>query len=145
MKKRFPMSKGCNGCPWPVKFDRWTYFFKSENTSLLDFIITSNKRVADTLNLNTEINAFHNLVACSTKMHVPKLGRGRIQYRTFKNFDETSFKHDIEMAPYHVGDIFDDFDDTYWFNHTLVKYIMDNNAPLKHKQTVKRPVPFMNS
>ena len=49
------------------------------------------------------------------------------------------------MAPYHVGDIFDDFDVTYWFNHTLVKYIMDNHAPLKHKQTDKRPVPFMNS
>ena len=120
--------------------------FKSENNSLLDFIITSNKRrVADTLNLNTGISDFHNLVAFSTKMHVPKLGRRRIQYRTFKNFDETSFKHDIEMAPYHVGERFDDFDDTYWFNHTLVKFVMDNHAPLKHKQTVKRPVPFMNS
>ena len=110
--------------------------FKSENNSLLDFIITSNKRrVYDTLSLNTGISDFHNLVAFSTKMHVPKLGRRRIQYRTFKNFDETSFKHDIEMAPYHVGEIFDDFDDTYWFNHTLVKYVMDNHAPLKHKQT----------
>ena len=95
--------------------------------------------------LNTGISDFHNLVAFNTKMHVPKLGRRRNKYRTFKTFDETSFKHDIEMAPYHVGEIFDDFDDTYWFNHTLVKYVMDNHAPLKHKQMVKHPVPFMNS
>ena len=30
------------------------------------------------------------------------------------------FKHDIANAPYHVGNIFDDFDDIYWYNHMLI-------------------------
>ena len=68
-----------------------------------------------------------------------------IQYRSYKKFDEALFKHDIANAPYHVGNIFDDFDDIYWYNHMLIKYVMDDHAPLKRKRTVKKPVPFMNS
>ena len=62
-------------------------------------------------------------------MHVPKMGDQNIQYRSYKHFDEL-FKDDIASAPYHVGDIFDDFDDTYWFNHMLIKNVIDHHAPL---------------
>ena len=78
-------------------------------------------------------------------MHVPKTGDRNIQYRSYKNFDDELFKDDIASASYHVGDIFDDFDDTYWFNHTLIKNVIDHHAPPKLKRTVKRPLPFMNS
>ena len=53
-------------------------------------------------------------------------------------------KYDIASAPYHVGDIFDDFDDIFWFNHTLMKIVIDHHAPPKYKRTVKRQVPFIN-
>ena len=120
--------------------------FKSENKSLLDVILTSNKRrVAHTLNVNTGISDFHNLIAFSTKIQIPKTGNKYIQYRSYKKFDEALFKHDIANAPYHVGNIFDDFDDIYWYIHMLIKYVMDDHAPLKRKRTVKKPVPFMNS
>ena len=120
--------------------------FKTENNTLLDVILTSNKkRIASTLNVNTGISDFHNLIAFSSKMNVPKTGDRNIQYRSYKHFDHELFKDDIASAPYRVGDIFDDFDDTYWFNHTLIKNIIDHHAPPKSKRTVKRPLPFMSS
>ena len=120
--------------------------FKTDNNTLLDVILSSNrKRIAGTLNVNTGISDFHNLVAFSSKMHVPKTANRNIQYRSYKHFDDELFKHDIASAPYHVGDIFDDFDDTYWFSHTLIKNVIDHHAPPKSKRTVKRPLPFMNS
>ena len=63
--------------------------FKSENKSLLDIILTSNKRrVAHTLNVNTGISDFHNLIAFSIKIQIPKTGNKYIQYRSYKKFDE---------------------------------------------------------
>ena len=41
--------------------------------------------------------------------------------------------------------MFDEVDDTFWFNHTLIQGIVDGHAPIKRKKTVKYPVPFMNS
>ena len=58
-----------------------------------------------------------NLIAFSTKIQIPKTGNKYIWYRSYKKFDEALFKHDNANAPYHVGNIFDDFDDIYWYNH----------------------------
>ena len=79
-------------------------------------------------------------------MHVPRNTDRLICYRSYKHFDETSFKHYLEMSPFHVGDIFDDIGDTFWFNHTFIQYVVDGHAPIKRKKTtVKYPKPFMNS
>ena len=78
-------------------------------------------------------------------MHVPRNTNRLIYYWSYKHFDETSFKHDLEIAPFHVGDMFDEVDDTFWFNHTLIQGIVDGHAPIKRKKTVKYPVPFKTS
>ena len=51
----------------------------------------------------------------------------------------------MDTAPFYVGNIFDDVDDIFWFNHTLIQDIINGHAPIKQKKTVKQPVPFMNS
>ena len=112
--------------------------FKTENNTLLDVILTSyRKRLAGTLNVDTAISDFHNLIAFSSKMHVPKTGDRNIQYRSYKHFGDELFKDDIASAPYHVGDIFDDFDDTYWFNHLLIKTISITMLHLNQKGLLK--------
>ena len=74
--------------------------FKSENKSLFDIIMTSNKRrVAHTLNVNTGISDFHNLIAFSTEIQIPKTAN---KYHSYKKVDEALFKHDIANAPHHV-------------------------------------------
>ena len=47
--------------------------------------------------------------------------------------------------PFHVSDIFDDFDDQFWFNSKLISNVVDTHAPLKKRKCKARPVPFMNS
>ena len=120
--------------------------FKSDNPSLIDVALTSHRRrIANTLNINTGISDFHNLIAYSTKMHVPRNESRLICYRSYKHFDEASFKHDLDMAPFYVGNVFDDVDDIFWFNHALIKNIIDGHAPMKYKKSVKQPAPFMHS
>ena len=54
-------------------YDMFNIVDKTENNTILDVIITSNrKRIAGTLNVNTGISDFHNLIAFSSKMHAPK-------------------------------------------------------------------------
>ena len=54
---------------------------KSSNPSLIDVLLTSHKRrIANVLNINTGISDFHNLIACSTKMHVPRNTNRLIYY-----------------------------------------------------------------
>lgn len=97
------------------------------------------------LNIDTGISDYHNLIAFSTKIYVPKPGSQYITYRSYKNFDESQFKHDLSSVPYHVSDIFEDYDDKYWFNHKLIQSVIEDHAPLKHKRPVKKPVPYINS
>ena len=49
------------------------------------------------------------------------------------------------MAPFYVGNVFDDVDDIFWFNHALIKNIIDGHSPIKYKKYVKQPAPFMHS
>ena len=120
--------------------------FKSPAGTLLDVILTASpKRVASVLNVDTAISDFHNLIAFSTKLHVPRTTRDPIWYRSYKKFDEEYFKRDIATAPYHVGEIFDDLDDKFWYSKSLIDDIINEHAPLKRKKPVARPVPFINA
>ena len=119
--------------------------YKSDNPSLIDVAITSHRRrIADTLNINTGISDFHNFIAYSTKMHVPRNESRLICYRSYEHFDEASFKHDLDVALFYVGNVFDDVDDIFWFNLALMKNSIDGHAPMKYKMSVKQPVPFMH-
>ena len=51
---------------------------------------------------------------------------------------------DIYAAPLHVAEVFDSPDDTYWFQETLIKQIIDDNAPIKTKTIKGNQVPYMN-
>ena len=55
------------------------------------------------------------------------------------------FKSDLNCAPFHVSEIFDDIDDMAWFTSTLLNDIIDEHAPIKVKTVKKESVPYMNS
>ena len=120
--------------------------FKAESPTLIDMILTTRpKRVANTLNLGTGLSDFHNLVCFSTKICVPRKSKDFINYRSYKHFDINEYKNDISSAPYHVGEIFDDLDDKYWFTSKLMTCVTDFHAPRKTRKPVDKPVPFMNA
>ena len=86
--------------------------FKSNEPTLIDVVLTTNaNRVASTININTGLSDFHNLVGMATKVSFPRLD--------YRKFDDDIFKRDIAHAPFHVAEIFDDLDDKFWFHETL--------------------------
>ena len=115
---------------------------KSKIATLIDVIWTSNhRRLAGTLNTDMGLSDYHNLVAFRTKLHLPRLAQKVISYSSYKQFEEEIYRCAIYSAPFQVGYIFDNFDDTFWFNQTLLSNIIDIYAPVKRKRTVKKPYP----
>ena len=67
-----------------------TTCFKSNNPTLLDLVLTTNrKRIADTLNIAVGLSGFHNMICFISKRHVS--GKNVISYRSYKTFDLTNF------------------------------------------------------
>ena len=112
---------------------------------LLDVILVTNpKRYAGTFNTECGLSDYHNIIGAGTKRHVLFLKPKKIHYRSYKNFTETDFRHDIETAPFHVVHIFDEVDDIAWFSSELLVAIINDHAPLKTKCIKKGSVPYMN-
>ena len=57
----------------------------------------------------------------------------------------SDFAQDLQRAPLHIADIFNDIDDSYWAYETLVREIVYEHAPQKQKYPKKESPPFMNS
>ena len=52
-------------------------------------------------------------------------------FRTYKNFQHEEFKKHLAVAPWHVGEIFDEIDDQVYFWNALMNDILDEVAPVK--------------
>jgi hypothetical protein len=115
------------------------------NPTCLDVILTNNKRsITNTLNCNLGISDFHNMICGVTKMFTPSFKPTTIKYRSYKHFNEVSFINDVQSAPLHVSEIFDDVDDAVWFHNNILKDIIDQHAPIKKRHIKRRQAPFMN-
>ena len=73
------------------------------------------------LTLECDISDVHKMVCFSTKAHALVVQNSFITYRTYKHFNETSYLNDLFHAPFHVGNIFDDANDSMWFCETLIR------------------------
>jgi hypothetical protein len=52
------------------------------------------------------------MVVFATKLHVPIRKPRKIMYRRYKNFNENAYINDLALASFHVGEVFDDIDDS---------------------------------
>ena len=59
-------------------------------------------------------------------------------FRGCKNFDECHFKESLSMAPWHVGEIFDEIDDQAYYWSTLLRNVVDDQLPLKKMREIGR-------
>jgi hypothetical protein len=118
---------------------------KSENSTAIDVILTSNKYCfSETINTCVGISDFHNLVGCCLKAHAPVKCHKRLVYRSYKKFNEDNFLDDLSKAP--LNNCFDYYNvDTQYqnFNDNFCE-ILNKHAPLKSKTVSKVSPPFMN-
>ena len=119
---------------------------KGTVSTLLDIIlVTNSKRYSMVLNVNFCLRDVHNLVGAATKHFAPSQKPRKINYRSFKHFNDADFLYDMSCAPFHVADIFDDVDDMAWYTSILISDIVDHHTPIKSKLIKSKPVPYMNS
>ena len=59
------------------------------------------------------ISDSHNIISVAIKGDAPPPKHRKINYRSFKNFDEDAFSEVLGVAPYEVAYVFDDVDDIY--------------------------------
>ena len=51
----------------------------------------------------------------------------------------------LNELPFQVGEIFDDIDDQYWFQSTLLRNLIDSHAPIKTSTRKSEHIPYMTS
>lgn len=113
--------------------------FKGDPPTSIDAIITSNaRRLGKVLNFNCGFSDYHNLIATSTKINVPKTEKKEIHYRSFKNFNDDNFCEDIRNIPTAVLSIFDDINDRHWAYQQLVMSVVNEHAPMKKRYVGKK-------
>lgn len=119
--------------------------YKGKNPSCIDVVMSNvYKRLQGVFCYDTGLSDFHRMVLFATKIHVPCRKPKKLMYRSYKNFNEIMYYKDLLSAPFHVGEIFDSIDDSYWFCEQLWTGIMNEHAPLKRKTVRHAQVPYMN-
>ncbi|XP_048580414.1 uncharacterized protein LOC125561124 [Nematostella vectensis] len=68
-----------------------------------------------------------------------------ISFRSYKNFDADSYKKMLEMAPWHVGELFDETEDQVNYWNSLMNDILDEVAPVKTMRVRDKDVPYMTT
>ena len=86
-----------------------------------------------------------NTVGGATRRFAPSIKPQKIIYRSYKSFNDADFFFDLQCAPFHVMNIFDDADDMAWYTSTLISDVIDSHAPVKSKFVKRQSVPYMNS
>ena len=119
--------------------------FKSEKPTSVDVVISNVfKRLQCVFCYDTGLSDFHHMVLFATKIHVITRKPRKIMYRSYKFFDKSNYVKDLSMAPFHVGEVFDDINDAYWFCENLMRDVINEHAPVKHRVVRHAQVPYMN-
>ena len=119
---------------------------KAKVPTVLDVILVTNpSRYLGILNSEFCTSDFHNIIGAVTRRFAPSQKPHKILYRSYKYFNDSAFSFDVQAAPFHVMEIFDDADDMAWYTSTLLGDVIDAHAPMKAKVVKRQSVPYMNS
>lgn len=123
-----------------------TCFKSLDNASLIDVIlVTKPNRFYNSITFDTGLSDYHKMICTSTKVHAPLKAPRKIKYRSFKNFNEDLYRHDVSLIPFQAFECFDDPDDMVWAQNLALLDVVNTHAPLKQKTLKKDSVPYMNS
>ena len=112
--------------------------------TLLDLILTNNKkRVLSSGVVDVQISD-HFLVFTILRLSAPRLQSRKIYARGYKNFNSDTFLDDLQNAPFHIMDVFDDVDDKLFAFESLYLDIINEQAPIKKFHARGNQVPFMS-
>ena len=116
-------------------------YTRAKTQTLIDHIYTNNALKVINPTIVRSCISDHYAVFCTYQSKLPKQSKNRhdyIQYRSFNNFNETLFLHDIASMPFNC--IYDttDPDKALDLLHMMLLVAIDKHAPLRTKR-VKHP------
>ena len=119
--------------------------FKGNTPTLLDLLVTNvPKRIQGVTCMDSELSDCHSMVLWATKLKVSVKRDRMVTYRSYKNFNELDYLYQLSTAPFHVAEIFESVDDSYWFFNKLLTDIVDEHAPVKCRKIKSKHVLYMN-
>ena len=68
-----------------------------------------------------------------------------ITWLVFQHFKDEDYFYDLSYALFHVYQIFDSTDNSYWFYTKLLRDVTYTHAPVKKRIIKPNQVPYMNS
>ena len=106
---------------------------------------SSSECIGKTLNFNCGLSDVHNIIAFQLKLDVPSKKPRWCTYRSFRNFDVVNFNMDLESNLSQLNFSEDnDVNDAYEAFTNAILSATNKHAPLKKKQILPKPVPYMN-
>ena len=116
----------------------------NKTQTLIDHIYTNNAvKVVNPTVIQSSISD-HYVIFCTYHTKLPKQPKNShdfVQYRSFKNFNETLFLHDISCSPFNI--IYETLDPDKAFDllHMLLTVVIDKHAPLRTKRVKHSDLP----
>ena len=120
-----------------------TCFKNPQRPTCIDLIITNKpKSFQDSMAIETGLSDFHKMTLTVMKVFYKKRKSNLINYRSYKNFDNTTFMNDVKKnltsnAPENLARNFDLFKHVVFDN-------FEKHAPLKKRSVRANQGPFMN-
>ena len=111
--------------------------------TLIDVALTTNESFIVSCDVNISAVADHCLVAVTLKLKAPKPRPSYILTRSYKTYNPESFLSDLEYVPFHIANIFDDFNDQVDVFNKLFLDTLSEHAPVKRIKLKSRPNPFI--
>ena len=68
------------------------------------------------MSFDTWLSDHHHMVCFSTKLNLRPNNPRQITYSSYKKSIEIKYECELQCAPFHVAEIIDDVDDTYWYH-----------------------------
>ena len=117
--------------------------FKSSKGTLLDVLLTNKpESFQKTFVCETGLSDCHKLVATIFRSTCIRLPPKVVKYRSYKNFDESKFCHDLDQILI-KGDIYR-AKDPYNKLTNILSNTLEKHAPLKSQTVRGNQAPFMN-
>ena len=111
--------------------------------TLIDLIVTTRKDLVNSMDVIPLGISDHNLIYATLLLKNKRPPRNYIKTRDYKRLDEDKFRYDIETAPFHISQVFEDEDDVLWAWQQLFKIICDEHASLKEVRIRSTSAPWI--
>ena len=112
--------------------------------TIIDLIFCSNRMITSSATVTPCSLSDHHIVSCNINIKPTRPPPHFLQTRPLHRCDTEALTQDLESAPWHVAELFDEIDDQVNFWENLYLSILDNYAPKKSIRVRAKSLPWID-